>query len=193
MKTDVRICGIDYGSQMAGTTRICFNDGDQLHIAASEKKKSADQFILQFFENEEFSIVGLDAPSSLPAAYYKAGSDFHYREADRAVQAMSPMFLGGLTARAMQLRAQLQLRCVEVYPGARVRNADALKECYSKKDKQSIPAVIEILERELHPLQLPALNDYHDIDSVLAWWIAHDVLEEKAHVAGKPSEGLIYY
>jgi hypothetical protein len=99
------ILSIDYGSKLAGTTAVCFEKNNQLHLAQSVKKQDADAWLRQLISTKKPAAVYIDAPLSLPGVYRGEGSDYFYRAGDRAVGAMSPMFLGGLTARAMQLRA----------------------------------------------------------------------------------------
>lgn len=130
--------GIDYGSKLAGTTVLCWEQDGQLHYQQSEKKKDADQWLIQLIQELSPPEVFIDAPLSLPAAYHGKGEDFFYRDCDRELRAMSPMFLGGLTARAMKLRHLLspqQIVFQETYPAELVRNLPDLKECYLKKKR----------------------------------------------------------
>jgi predicted nuclease with RNAse H fold len=99
--------GIDYGSKMAGTTVITYNQDNVLYQRSSVKNGDADAFILDCVTELQPGQIYIDAPLSLPLACFGKGTDFFYREADRKLKAMSPMFLGGLTARAMKLRLQL--------------------------------------------------------------------------------------
>ena len=127
--------GIDYGSKTSGNTVICYHDGQVIHFYDADKK-DADLFILDWITNRQsvlnesttdidpINTVFLDAPLSLPAVYHsRAGfSNYHYRQCDVALKAMSPMFLGGLTARAMELKHHLKdkanVETYEVYPKA---------------------------------------------------------------------------
>lgn len=128
------IVGIDYGSKLAGTTVACFvGESGALEFRASAKGRDADKFLEIFLKNFSPQKVFIDAPLSLPGVYRKLEgfSDFFYRQADRELRAMSPMFLGGLTARAMQLQQKLYLnnmQFIETYPAAWVRKCapDAL-------------------------------------------------------------------
>jgi predicted nuclease with RNAse H fold len=127
--------GIDYGSKTSGNTVICYHDGQVIYFYDADKK-DADLFIFNWIAgrqsvlNESTSDVGpintifLDAPLSLPAVYQaRAGFfNYHYRQCDVALKAMSPLFLGGLTARAMELKQRLKekanVETYEVYPKA---------------------------------------------------------------------------
>ena len=117
----MNIIGIDYGAKMAGTTVIAHLHDEQLTLTQSVKKQDADKFVLEKVAAIQPTHLFLDAPLSLPGVYRSLPDcdSFFYRKSDQAVQAMSPMFLGGLTARAMQLAHQLQnqgLEIIEIYP-----------------------------------------------------------------------------
>ena len=116
------LVGIDYGSKLAGTTVLAYTEGEEIKILQSQKKQDADQFILNFLKISSPELVGIDAPLSLPGAFRALNNEFFYREADKELNAMSPMFLGGLTARAMKLSASIPIRMVEVYLGALARS-----------------------------------------------------------------------
>ena len=102
--------GIDYGSKMAGTTVIAYLKSGKLHFAQSQKKKDADLFVENWVAQHQPRAIFLDAPLSLPGVYTEpeAYDDYFYRAGDRLLRAMSPMFLGGLTARAMRLSRRLK-------------------------------------------------------------------------------------
>ena len=121
------VYGIDFGSQKAGTTVICHLKQSEVISSRSEKGGNADQFILSFFEQSNCALIGIDAPLSLPGVYRGLPDfdDYQYRKADRELHAMSPMFLGGLTARAMRLSSQLRKMghyLIEIYPAAILRH-----------------------------------------------------------------------
>ncbi len=187
---------------MAGTTVICRFDGEKFELLQSTKNQDADQFLLGLCKDKPVQLY-IDAPLSLPGVYRSLPgySDYFYREADKTVRAMSPMFLGGLTARAMQLQAKLQAfsPCIEVYPGALAR-ALKLPEAGYKKEINNIPSCQASLLRQFHwppeilaaALQLCCSN-WHQFDAFLAWCIGWKHQQQIASVAGKVEEGLIYY
>jgi len=188
--------GIDYGSKLAGTTVITFDMDGELSQVASDKKQDADKIILKLAESMKPVRVYIDAPLSLPLAYYGKGDDFHYRAVDRALGAMSPMFLGGLTARAMKLKSQLQglgIDVYETYPGAFIKNNTRLKEVYLKKEKNCIPSCISIL-KELIPYKLDLdIDSLHKLDSLIAWHSGYRHIRLKANEVGEANEGVIIY
>ncbi|MEM6380094.1 MAG: DUF429 domain-containing protein, partial [Bacteroidota bacterium] len=130
--------GIDYGSKMAGTTVIAFARADgKIEFYQSEKKKDADKMIETWLMEHSIKLVFIDAPLSLPKVYQKptASGNYFYRKADAELRAMSPMFLGGLTARAMRLKAVLSeeaCQLFEVYPGQLAKHLELPKEKYKK-------------------------------------------------------------
>ena len=130
--------GVDYGSKLAGTTAISYLEEGKIRILQSKKKEDADQFLSELILRLSPKSIFIDAPLSLPAAYHNKGTDYFYRKADRDCKAMSPMFLGGLTARAMKLKAQHADRnFIEVYPAMLARVVLELGEAYAKKEKLS--------------------------------------------------------
>lgn len=191
MKLFKHWCGIDFGSKMAGTTCICFREGDKLRVAQSEKKHDADEFLAAWFSKEGFDAVFIDAPLSLPQAYFdSSASDFLFRKADRAIHAMSPMFLGGLTARAMQFRHRFApIPFYEAYPGGLVRHLE-WTHLYAKGEAPNAK-LFEAIAKHVD-IGLPQLDNTHQLDAVLAWVTGWRVVTGKSVTFGDESEGLIY-
>lgn len=181
--------GIDFGAKLAGTTTVCFANDGQLYQLQSNKKQDADAWLRHLVEEQKPSAIFMDAPLSLPSVYKSFGADYHYRVCDRAVGAMSPMFLGGLTARAMQLRARFpEIPFYEAYPAQHVRLQFAGAMGY----KTDLAMFLEKLtERLPHPFaQQP--NNWHQVDSVLAWLTGWRHGCEVAVAFGDADEGLIW-
>ena len=178
---------------MAGTTAIAGLDGHSASISVSAKNKDADKFIMDFLTSADYSgKLYLDAPLSLPGVYsgLKGCSDYFYRKADKEVGAMSPMFLGGLTARAMKLKAELSVKdieLVEAYPKLMAKRL-ALPSAQYKKEKKYIPEIASIVA-EYFQLNLPNLSSWHEVDAILALCIG---LLPDLKAYGDPNEGLIY-
>jgi len=181
--------GIDYGAKKAGTTAICFEKDGFLHISSSIKDKDADAFIQNYIEKLKPSQIFIDAPLSLPLAYYNKGNDFHFRECDRLTKAMSPMFLGGLTARAITLKQQNPtIEFYESYPKMLCEELQ-LKLNY-KKDIQNFLAQLKLIFP--HKL-LHNPKNWHEVDAILAWIIGFRYQKQKAIAIGNTEEGLIFY
>lgn len=125
-----RVWGIDYGAKAAGTTVIAKVDANlNISFMQSAKKADADAFLRDAVSQNPPTHIFLDAPLSVPLAcrhtYPTEEGDFHYRSCDRELQAMSPMFLGGLTARAMkfaQFCKRREVSVFETYPAGIARH-----------------------------------------------------------------------
>jgi len=184
--------GIDFGSKLAGTTAICYQDDSKLVVLQSEKKKDADKFILDLVEKLSPAQIFIDAPLSLPAAYFGKGDDYFYRDCDRVLKAMSPMFLGGLTARAMRLTSKLKsidIDCFEVYPAGLIQEIGKLKNHYTKKSMVNT-TFLNCLS-DLICLEITATGSWHQIDAVLCWLSGRRFLAGEAKIIGIKEEGQI--
>ncbi len=188
--------GIDYGARLAGTTAVTALLGAHLHLWQSKPKEDADSFIYTIIGQLKPNLIFIDAPLSLPGVYAQTpppAPDFFYRAADREVQAMSPMFIGGLTARAMQLRTQLAaqgIAMLETYPTQLVKLLlPGLPEY--KKSIAALPVFSEALQHLLpYTLKEPPQN-WHQFDSVLAWYSGYRHLKSQSHLYGDATEGRI--
>lgn len=190
--------GIDYGSRLAGTTVIAFYSVRDGHIAflKTTKGQDADAFILEYFGQHPWKTAFLDAPLSLPEVYRdpSPGRDFFYREADRATGAMSPMFLGGLTARAMRLASDLDRKGIatrEVYPGKLAKGIRLDDLGY--KTKAAAPADLAAAVQELFPFPVhwAAVDNWHTFDALLAYISGWRYTQGKHEAYGDPREGQI--
>jgi len=174
----MRLCGVDYGSKLAGTTVVCTLDVSTggVHFRGSVPKADADAFLFDCLRQSQPALIFLDAPLSLPGVYrgLPGCTDYFYREADRQLAAMSPMFLGGLTARAMQLKATLErngLVVHETYPAAQARRLDLHAEGY-KQDPAAIGPVLGQIQRHhltfFSHTQITGAASWHHVDALLA-------------------------
>jgi uncharacterized protein len=193
----MKIAGIDYGSKLAGTTAIAAFEPGVLSFKQSNPKQDADRFILEWAAEFKPERAFLDAPLSLPGIYRYPGQyqDYFYRQGDRALRAMSPMFLGGLTARAMQLKDQLErmdIEVLEVYPAhlAKLMSLDALQY---KKSLPQIAVIMPILTAQLpgQPQLPPLPSSWHQVDALLALISGIRYLRGAHQAFGHPQEGLI--
>lgn len=186
--------GIDYGSKLAGTTVICcVFDDDSARFYSSEKGKDADVFVLETLTKLEVDLVFLDAPLSLPAKYFGNGESYFYRLCDTQLKAMSPMFLGGLTARAIQLKDQLNdkgIKVQETYPAALVRILE-IEGYFKKKGLQPLDEFITNLAK-ICPLKLASkITNWHHADAFLAAFSGYRFQNNQANIYGNPDEGVI--
>ncbi|NJL75030.1 MAG: DUF429 domain-containing protein [Saprospiraceae bacterium] len=194
--SDTIFAGVDYGSKLAGTTVVAIWDGKSLQIVQSKKKQDADAFLQAQIRQYQVSWIGLDAPLSLPGVYTQPTQyqDYFYRTGDRLLQAMSPMFLGGLTARAMQLARTLAAEgkyVIEVYPAALAKHFD-LQALDYKNAATSIPKVLEKLIQLFTwlPNSLE-LENWHQVDALLALCSTSRYLHQDYLVFGDDREGVI--
>ena len=180
---------IDYGAKFAGTTVLCWAVNDQLHFAQSTKKQDADIFLKKYIAELKPDTVFMDAPLSLPGVYSGDGADYFYRQCDREVGAMSPMFLGGLTARAMQLRAIFsEILFYETYP-AQLRRTVLPEAIFYKKEKLGI--FCELLKNILpFPFVVQPAN-WHQVDATLAWLSGWRFINGEVQIYGDKKEGTI--
>ncbi len=187
------IVGIDYGSKLAGTTVIAFENEGEITLMSSKKNQDADRMILDFVDEYNPKLIGLDAPLSLPGVYSNPErfDDYFYRLADKEVSAMSPMFLGGLTARAMKLKSLIgaKTEVIEVYPSMRAKSLNLSEFAYKKKGAD----YSKMLKRILDTSELPDLKTSHELDAILALQIALAFRRGNAVDVGTVEEGIIYY
>ncbi|MDX1684442.1 MAG: hypothetical protein R3275_04350 [Saprospiraceae bacterium] len=184
--------GVDFGSKLAGTTSICIQEKDgSLLFSTSIKNENADLWLEKQIIEFQPSAIFIDAPLSLPGAYFHKNADYFYRLADRQLKAMSPMFLGGLTARAIKLKSEVSVPMYETYPAGLVRELH-LSSIYSKKDKSPAEFLNELQLR----MALPAIRtepiSWHEMDALLAWISGQRYAEGKSLQYGTPEEGLIF-
>jgi uncharacterized protein len=190
------IGGIDYGSKLSGCTAFAVELPEAIIVHSSEKDKDADKWLQQTIHRYPIKHLYIDAPLSLPGAYQKINDDFMYRQCDRITKAMSPMFLGGLTARAMQLAHTLkryQIQCWETYPGQTIFRL-TMQDHYNKKASPH-PLLVQELEDIFNkPLQFEKPDfRIHEIDALLALYAGKLHQKGIASVVGRPEEGQIIY
>jgi hypothetical protein len=194
MMNKSNIVGIDFGSKLAGTTSICFFNNDLLHFESTKKGQDADTMMLRFLQSSMYKYVFIDSPMSLPLAYFGASySDFFYRKCDSDLGAMSPMFLGGLTARAMRLKSNLsaQLEFFECYPGALAKMYHLQEQGYKTELIYINKCCQKLAEFQTFKLARKPIS-WHEFDALLAWVIGLRYLTNQVEKWGDESEGLIY-
>ncbi|MEN0050358.1 MAG: hypothetical protein AAF806_25060 [Bacteroidota bacterium] len=193
----MKIAGADYGSKLAGTTVIAHVENNKVHFLQSEKKKDADQFLLKSIEDLRIEFLFLDAPLSLPGVYRNLPhhDNYFYRKVDVELKAMSPMFLGGLTARAMRLKKELGKSGVEVmetYPSMLAKRFQ-LKDFHYKKQKEHLIACFNFLIQQLEwSYKVPTPENWHQLDALLAFYSAWRYENGVHDVFGTKEEGMVY-
>ncbi|MEM0991407.1 MAG: hypothetical protein AAF847_14060 [Bacteroidota bacterium] len=191
-----KIAGVDYGSKLAGTSVISYLQGEEVCFLQSAKKQDADAFLLNNIRVLGLDTIFLDAPLSLPGVYRNIDpyNDFFYRAVDRLLQAMSPMFLGGLTARAMRLKQQLgaqEVTVIETYPAYLARRFK-LADFRYKKQLVHLPACSEYLIEQLAlPYRIATINNWHQMDALLAFYSAWRYSKQTHESFGDAEEGQV--
>lgn len=197
MKQTLLHIGLDYGAKLAGTTAVAMLQKKELQVWQSIKGQDADAWLLKLIPELRPDTVFIDAPLSLPAVYGKLPAspiaDYFYRTCDRQLQAMSPMFLGGLTARAIRLTAQLTtqgIRVIETYPAGLARLLFPTVVGY-KKDTRPSPRIIDVLQEPVGFRIATDISTWHQVDAVLAWISGQRYKQGVATTYGEAPEGQI--
>ncbi|MDG1045078.1 MAG: hypothetical protein P8P81_00580 [Bacteroidia bacterium] len=182
-----KIVGIDFGAQMSGNTVIAYIIDEKIEFDQVAKKQNTDSWLKATIKEIKPEIVYIDAPLSLPKAYYGNGQNFHYRSADIETRAMSPMFLGGLTARAMSLKSQFEgTHFFEVYPA--YFQSKIIQSNHYKKD------IDKFLSDLLKKIPLPLANtpdNWHQMDALMALTSGLRHQKNKHLSIGETNEGII--
>lgn len=193
------VFGIDYGSKLSGNTVIAILKEHQIYFMDVDAKVDADQFIRNAVDHFKPELVFIDAPLSLPGVYRQLPdfTDYHFRVADRDTKAMSPMFLGGLAARAMEIKQFLEDQDIEVketYPRL-IANRFELKSIGYKTNKSALKECTKQIKNCLKgPLEFSCseVRTWHHLDALLALMSALAYKCGDFSTYGDPREGLIY-
>jgi len=191
--------GIDYGSRLSGNTVIAILNVNKIYFMDVDKNVDADEFVYNAAKHFKPDYIFLDAPLSLPKIYCgKDGCDYHFRKADRELKAMSPMFLGGLTARAMELKKRLEndinTKVVETYPKIQAANYGIIKLGY-KQRKSDLVVCRNHLREKLSPrlfIDCQDIKTWHHLDALLALYGAMRFVTGLALPYGDEDEGVVY-
>ncbi|TPE43235.1 DUF429 domain-containing protein [Pontibacter mangrovi] len=190
--------GVDFSEKLSGNTAVAMEEDGQLRVWQCERKADADAWLLKLIREKRPKAVFIDAPLTLPKVYTDQAAaspeaDFFFRKADREVQAMSPMFLGGMTARAMKLRTQLAAEGVavlETYPSQACRFLLPQLSGY-KKGLEGIDAYAHALQEVSHVKLQQMPTNWHQVDAILCWLSGKRHLNGKSVLYGDATEGRI--
>ena len=190
--------GIDYGSKTSGFTAAAgYSSKGVVQVHQSTKGKDADAWLLDLIKNLKPKYIAIDAPLSIPGVFIDPASfnNYHYRECDRLAGAMSPMFLGGLTARAMQLSAKLKALEIE-----------SVIETYPKMVCSTLGLDMKRYKKDVNYLQQLRFSDYledarevqevqnwHQWDALMALLACLKHQNGTATALGDYKEGIIYF
>jgi predicted nuclease with RNAse H fold len=192
-----KLVGIDFGSKLAGSTVICSYYKGRLHFDASKIREDADAFITKKLGLLSPELVFMDAPLSLPGRYSGRENfvDYFYREADRELGAMSPMFIGGLTARAIRLKDWMTtqgMMVFETYPSYEAKLLELDGKMYKGDEKHLPHLALEVSEKSGLQVPLTAITDWHHFDALLAFVAGMRYMNGQHRAIGKEEEGIIY-
>ncbi|WP_162052381.1 DUF429 domain-containing protein [Pontibacter pamirensis] len=189
--------GVDYGAKQSGTTAAAMLVQGHLQVWQSAKGQDADRWLLELVQELQPNVIYLDAPLTLPKVYtqstHSPTSDYFYRQADRELQAMSPMFIGGLTARAIKLRFQLAekgIAVLETYPSALIRQLLPQLPGY-KKSLAALPHFSEALQGLLQYNSIKTPQNWHQLDALLAWFSGYRHQLGQSLLYGDAREGRV--
>jgi predicted nuclease with RNAse H fold len=193
------ILAIDFGSKTSGFTAAAWLDLEgTVHLEQAKKGANADQWLRDLTARVQPRLVAIDAPLSLPGVYFGTPEclSFHYRHCDQKVSAMSPLFLGGLTARAMEFKswilAELAADVIEVYPKL-IAQEIALDKRYKKEAsylKEALAQLVDLLPGRVSPHEV---ENWHRFDALLALRAASKYAAGAAEKIGLETEGIIYF
>lgn len=195
LEMELVVAGVDYGAKLSGNTAIAILNKGKVQLFKTKVKENADDFIMEVLTTQQVNRVFIDAPLSLPRSFHgfkdEAEPEFFYRQCDKQTGAMSPMFLGGLTARAIALKYLLNKKNIEVletYPSylcrlinlERVKTADGVFEMFHRIKKE-----LNGLFGNIEPQTI------HEIDALLALYSAIRYCQQQHVVLGDAEEGEI--
>lgn len=190
------LAGIDFGAKRSGFTAIAVQQTQLVQIFQAKAKQDADIWVREILLDLGVTAVAIDAPLSLPGALVglNAFDNFHYRKADIESKAMSPMFLGGLTARAIELKSWADhngMEMYETYPKKTALHLNLDMNSY-KKDQQYLATATKELFRAMNCSAVEVEN-WHQFDALLALHSMLRIHIGKAKVLGDSREGLMYF
>ena len=191
--------GIDYGSKYTGNTVIAVLQGEDIMFMQVDKKVDADNFIFNATQHFKPQWVFLDAPLSFPGVYTNTGANtnYHFRLADLECKAMSPMFLGGIAARAIELKHRLEetgTKVFETYPRIMAKRLNLPEMGYKKSRGNLNICIAETVARFRDNLHINPkdITTWHHLDALLALMSAMAHEQQKCTAYGDPNEGQIF-
>lgn len=193
------VFGINFGSKLTGNTVISIYADNQVLFLDVDKGVDADFFILNAADHFKPQAIFIDAPLSLPGVYQGKNNynDYHFRQADRQLNAMSPMFLGGLAARAIELKSTLEskgMKVMETYPRVLAHKLKLRAKGY-KGSRLALKGCRKSILRKLDEqidIDAEDINTWHHLDALLALISGLNYIQGKAEIYGNEKEGLIY-
>ncbi len=192
--------GIHFGSKLSGNTVISLIKQNKIYFLDVDKEVDADIFIYNAAKHFKPDVIFMNAPLSLPGVFSnKVDCDDHeYRSADKEICSISPMIIGGVTARAIALKkkleSELNTKVYETCSKAQAHNYELMKMGY-KTTQLRLHSCRNHLESKLNPRLMFCCQDvksWDHIDAMLSLITAMRFVTGQALPYGNPDEGLIY-
>ena len=184
--------GIDFGARRSGKTAVAIANEGKVYFHQVEKGKDTDAWLEKLMEKYPPTMVAIDAPLSLPAGWCGGIGDLFYRQCDEELKAMSPLFLGGLTGRAVKFSRKARaagIDIIEAYPKGVVAK---LLNCEYPEVGEDLTPLLDLLP-EGTDIQLTAQpTNEHQLDALICLVTAFRFSAKEAMTFGKYGEGLIY-
>ncbi|MFN4233298.1 MAG: hypothetical protein ACK4IK_00680 [Bacteroidia bacterium] len=190
-----QILGIDLGNKKSGNTAMCYLFNNTLQFIQPKKGQDEVSEILKIIEQKHIQLIGIDAPLSLPGVYFNKVefNDYQYRLCDKECKAMSPMFIGAFTARAIELKNLLEskgISVIEVYPKKLSEIMD-IQKYYPLKKVSNVPDKLIEEIKDTIPFNIKNISNMHQFDALLCWLSTYRYIHQKHEVFGNKKEGLI--
>ena len=192
--------GIHFGSKLAGNTVISLMKQNKIYFFDVDEDVDADVFIYNAAKHFNPDVIFINAPLSIPGAFKDVCGcqDYEYREADKKVKSISPMIIGGITARAMRLKdkleAELSTKVYETNSKAQANNYELLAKGYKNKSLNLVTCRNHISEQLNNRLMFRCqdIKTWDHLDAMLSLVTAMRFISGQALPYGNTEEGLIY-
>ena len=181
------LLGIDLGGRTTNKTAVSLLDSENrsVEVYSSEDvgrvTAKIDANFINFVNNLNADIIGIDAPLSLPDF---TKPDYLYRKADKVAGALSPMTIGEITARAIYLSHIFNAEIFEVYPKSILKLHNLPSTGY-KNDPSKLIMIIEAIKQKysIEIIDFPLTGD--NVDSVLCAVVLIHYLEGNYEMYGE--------
>lgn len=184
--------GVDYGAKKSGNTAVAISDGGNILFHQVKKGSDADKWLYELLNEFPPNLVAIDAPLSLPKGWCGGEGDLFYRKCDCELKAMSPLFLGGLTARAVHFKRKLEeksIAVIECYPKGFV--CQLLDGNYPESGESMETILNQLPKSSRYKLVSQPAND-HQMDALISLVISIRHFNKQSISFGKSEEGLIW-
>ncbi|MCH8555192.1 MAG: hypothetical protein LAT76_08545 [Schleiferiaceae bacterium] len=191
--------GVSLGGKYTGDSALAIYSNGQILIVQPDEGVDSDAFSTQVIEQFAPEIITIDAPITIPGALTKTSGcfDYHFRQADKECGCISPMIIGGRTARAIELKSVWEKLGKEVYETSpRLLARDfGLREMGYRKTGLHLRNCAALLKASFNPdinLAERDISNWTRLDALLALMTAMKIETKTATSIGNPEEGLIW-